>query len=577
MRIKAAGPKLLAMMIFCLATACLTACQGGKSLAESCWDAARKESGLTKYIEKNWAALDKEGLRTEAETAETLSQQFKATALLCAIEQGDNGRTQDSPGAVLAREFFAKVLTQEDEFWKALEDAFYPYDCFDAMLAVAGPMDGEVIKGLLKGAPAEAKYADGLREAVDTWIEDNPISLSVLGDELNALGYFDGWSEQDWTQTYLYSYVDGDPVQAATIDEGLVYIGCLRDSMLPAMEGKFGTDEFKSVSDIDGETYYDTMLAVVVGEALSLQEPAAEDLPETIDIEGKKIIAFYRNPASAEWEGSPAPLRILGDFMLNLPGEAYPASAAEADYYLVLTPSYEYGSFYQDRTTGDQTGIQEVWSATSIDLYEAGTGNYLRHLGDVMEEASSSIVSHYGEEALEYPEVTSSDTLSYIYANVNTPETYVSLVDQTGGKVEYERDESVILGGWEVTYHSSQIVDSFEASLQKYEAGEGCKLVRAAFTLSNVGLKSETFMGLSIPGNGAGIQVGITDGTFESYIEPAQLWAYTAGLNNSSLDPGETEEGELVFEVPDSVLESAEGAYIVILYGYQMAIYPLGE
>ena len=135
----------------------------------------------------------------------------------------------------------------------------------------------------------------------------------------------------------------------------------------------------------------------------------------------------------------------------------------------------------------------------------------------------------------------------------------------------------MILGGWEVTYHSSQIVDSFEASLQKYEAGEGCKLVRAAFTLSNVGLKSETFMGLSIPGNGAGIQVGITDGTFESYIEPAQLWAYTAGLNNSSLDPGETEEGELVFEVPDSVLESAEGAYIVILYGYQMAIYPLGE
>lgn len=572
---KKISSKVLMSMFLCLGMPFLTACQGGKSLAESCWDSARKESSLTKYIEKNWAALDKEGLRAEAEAAETLSQQFKATALLCAVEQGDNGRTEDSPGAVLAREFLTKVQTQETEFWKVLEEAFYPYDCFEAMFAVAGTMDGEVLMGILNGIPAEAKYADGLRDAIDTWIEENPVSLSVLGEELHAGGYFDDWSEQDWSQTFLYSYVDGDPVQAASVEEGLAYISTLRDTMLPAMEGKFGTDGFRGQSEITGEPCYDTNLAVVVQEALSLKDPAAEGLPETIETEGKKIIAFYRNPASAEWEGSPASLRILGDFMLNLPSEAYPASASEADYYLVLTPSYEYGSFYQDRTTGDDTGIQEVWSSTSVDLYEAGTGNYLRHLGNVMEEASSSIVSQYGEEALEYPEVTSPDILTYIYNNINNPEAYVSLVDQTGGIVEFEREESVILGNWEITYHSGQIAESFESSLQKYEASEGCQLVRASFTIRNVGLQKDTFLGYTIPGSGNGIQVGLADGAFENVYEPAELWAYSGDLTNSSLEPGETEEGELVFDVPDSVIAAPEGLYVVIMRGYQMAVYPL--
>ena len=570
------GSRLLLIMIVCLGMLCMTACQGGKTLAESCWDSAKKEGSLEDYIEKNWAGLDVEGLRGEADSAETLGQQFKAVVLLCGVEHGANKGPEESEDAARAKEFLAKVLTEEN-FWEAFEDVFYPYDCFDYLFEAVGLMDGEVVMKLLKDVPEDARYADGLKDAIDTWIEDNPASLADIGDELTAMGYFDDWSRQDWEQTYLYSYVDGDPVRAETIEDALAYVSYMRDSMLPVMEGKFGTDGLESVSDITGEERYDTKLAVAAGEELSLQPAVSEGLPETIETEGKKVIAFYRNTASGEWEGSPAPLRILGDFMLNLPAEAYPASAAEADYYLVLTPSYEYGSFYSDRTTGEDTGIQEVWSSTSVDLYEAGTGNYLRHLGNLMEEASSSIVSSYGEEALEYPELTSSDILYYIYTNVNNPDAYVSLVDQTEGRVEFEREEPVILGSWEVTYHSSQISASFENSLRKYDASDGCQFVRASFTIRNVGLQRESFLGISILDSSSSIRVGLVDGTFENYFEPMELFAFTGGLNNSSLEPGDTKDGELIFEVPDDVLSSPDGLYIVIMKGYQMAVYPLGE
>ena len=150
-------------------------------------------------------------------------------------------------------------------------------------------------------------------------------------------------------------------------------------------------------------------------------------------------------------------------------------------------------------------------------------------------------------------------------------------MDQTDGRVEFEREESVILGSWEVTYHSGQISESIESSLQKYDASDGCQFVSASFTIRNVGLQRESFLGISILDSDSGIQVGLVDGSFENYFEPVQLWAYTGGLDNSSLEPGDTKDGELVFEVPDDVINSSDGVYIVIIKGYQMAVYPLGE
>lgn len=577
-RIKRPGSKFLFLVIICLGIVCLTACQGSKTQAESYWNSAKKEKSLEDYLAKNRSSIDTESLYAEAVSAETLEQQFKATALLCALEYGiykKNGDPDNSIGE-MAKSFFSKVLTEED-FWEVLNASFYPYDCFEPMLRAAGTLDGNVISKLLEDIPEDAGYARELKDLIDTWIEENPASLSSIGDELIAIGYFDDWTTFDFDKTYFYNYVDGDPIRTDTIDEGIAYISYLRESMLPMLEDKFGSDDFKSPSNVDGEDYYSTKLAVVTEELLSLKTSTTEELPETIETEGKKVIAFYRNFASQQWEGSPAPLRILGDFMLDLPESEYPASLAEADYYLVLTPAYEYGGFYTDHYSGSETGIQEIWSNTSIDLYEAGTGNYLRHLGNVIEQASSSIVSSE-MEALVYPELTSSDVLSYIYHNLNDPDAYISLVDQTEGQVEFEREESVILGSWEVTYHSSQVSESFGNSLKTYEAENGCQYVRAAFTITNVGFQRETFQQDLLRGTSDDISVLIADATFENYYDPVNsltLFLYHDSLSNTSLDPGETKDGVLVFKVPDNVLEGADGLYIVIIRGYQIIVYPL--
>ena len=182
----------------------------------------------------------------------------------------------------------------------------------------------------------------------------------------------------------------------------------LRGSRLPMLEAEFGTEEFQEASELTNENYYSTNLTVTVADSLSLKEPDEASLHETIETEGKKISAFYQNPHTEEFteefKDSPAPLRLLGDFMLSLPDEEYPQSLAEADYYLVLTPSYEYGDFYTDMS-GKESKIQQVSSSTSVDLYESGTGTLLRHLGNVMEHPSSSIFEDLSEESAEYPEL----------------------------------------------------------------------------------------------------------------------------------------------------------------------------
>ena len=80
--------KRLWMVLGSLTLACLTACGQTKTPAESKWDAAKKADDTAAYVTEHREELDV--LRAEAESAETLGQQFKAVALLCMAEYQDN-------------------------------------------------------------------------------------------------------------------------------------------------------------------------------------------------------------------------------------------------------------------------------------------------------------------------------------------------------------------------------------------------------------------------------------------------------------------------------------------------------
>jgi len=144
--------------IVCLASICLTGCQKS-ALSESCWKSAKKADSLESYVKEHADEIDMDALKTEAGSAEsTLSRQFKATALLCALEsQSDSGYPVSSS---YADSYLAKVNTEGEEFLNVLEESFYPHDDFQSIFAAADHLDAQTLANLISGIPADSSYAE---------------------------------------------------------------------------------------------------------------------------------------------------------------------------------------------------------------------------------------------------------------------------------------------------------------------------------------------------------------------------------------------------------------------------------
>ncbi|MCI8400861.1 MAG: DUF4352 domain-containing protein [Lachnospiraceae bacterium] len=573
----------LALSLLCLAG--MAGCQGGSgTVADKVWKEARKEDSLEKYITEHTNEIDGEALWQEAESEDNpMADRFKATALLCAMEYSDPQygiREAWKKGVFyadypktgeLAGEFLKKV-SEGEAFWTALEEAFYPYDCFWPLLAAAEELDGATLQKLLEEVPQDSKYGSGLRESIDRWVKANPGRFSEVGEALVSCGYYDDWVSSQWKETYLYQSTDPYKIRTDTLTDALAYISCVRDDIMPLAEGKYYSEE----SEILGESFYKTELTVTVAESLDLK-PAGSDLPEFIETEGKKVVALYRNPQSEEFEGSPTPLRVLGDFMLQLPKEEYPSCAEEADYYLVLTSDMEYGGFYQTMG-GGESGIQEVYSFTSVDLYEAGTGRFLRHLGQLTETAPDTVMADYGEQSLRYPELTAADVLTYLYRHINEPDAFRGLVDQTEGREEFAAGETVIFGSWEITYHSGEIVKEFDETLFHFEAEDGYQYVRCYLTITNIGPKEETFLPLgSAYFGGRELSVQLVDMRRETGYDSVDLVTSFECMNGSYLEPAETKEGVLIFKLPQASARNPEELCLVFYLPGRVVYYPLTE
>lgn len=595
---------LAAGMLYMLTV--FSACQGQKSsLAESHWKQAKESGDFYSYAAEHADEIDFEALKEEAGSeSHSLSSQFKAVALMCALEYADFEETNagadvsaknrdlyqfDYPvSADYAEQFLAKVTEDEKGFWSAVGEAFYPYDCYEALFAATDHLDGQTLSQLAAGMPDDESYAMKFQDTVDQWIEENPRNISETMDALMQAGYFEDWEKGDWNQTYIHSYLNDDRIKADTAQEALAYVNFVHEGLLPVLSEKFGKDEYKAKSKITGKGYYTTKLTVTISEDLNLEyldslskkdrQKALESgsSSKKIKLKGKKVAAFYRNPNEEDWKDSPSKLRLLGDFMLGLPEDECPASLDEADYILILTPNYSYGDFYKDQS-GNITKIQEVYSSTSIDLYEAGTGRFLRRLGNVMEEPPYSIFKDLSEEAAQYPEIMTADTLSYIYHHVNDPDAYMTLIDHTSGlNSELSSGESVILGNWEITYHSYQAVKSFDVGVFRYTPNDGCQYVRAEFSVKNCGDETDTFLPAVYQVSEDPV-VQIMDEKRKHIYDCVDALNDSRCLNSTVLDAGESKDGELIFEVPDNMLEKADKLFFVVSMGKQNASYRFRE
>ncbi len=585
--------KRLWMILGGLTLTLLTACAKKGTPAEENWTAAKKSSDTAAYVTEHRDEL--EALKAEAQSAESLSQQFKAVALLCMAEYQDQLSASDSPlisgyvnhdvflfdypeTSAYVDSYFSKVNTDNDAFWESLSDAYYPYDYFLPMFAASKNLDGQTLSNLMNNMPSDGSYATYMKDAIDDWIENRPGKLAAIGDTLMEMNYFDGWNVYDWTGTFLHKSTDPYLVKTDTADDGLAYVRYMRDTLIPGMENNYGRDTFLKASDLTGGEYYSTDLAVTIGEDLQLSQPQEDGLPETIDLDGKKVAAFYYNPTAGEDIDAPPSWRILGDFMMGLPDSEIPATLSEADYYLVLTSDHQFGNYYQDQS-GNSTKIQAVYSSSSLDLYDAATGAFLRHVGNVMENPSNTIFKDIGSESCQYPELVPADVLSYIYHNINEPDTYRTLLDNTSNMEEpLLAGGTGLIGPWEITLNSFEIVKSFEDGIFSYSASDGCQFLRGRFTVSNRGYKTETFLSanLHLSADNA-LFAGVLDGSGENYYPAVDAMTYSDCLNGKSLEPGETKEGVILFEVGDEALGGTEPLYISFELGYQMLLYSTAQ
>lgn len=553
---------ILGMMFFAL-----SACQSQSTTAtEACWSAAQEADDLEAYVKAEAANIDVAALQEEASAADsTLLQQFQATVLLCEIDcQG--GANASS----YAESFLAKAIINEDQIWEVFDTTFNVDGCISALFEAAEQIDGRALAKLWGNMPDSVVYESELRLAIEHWVEAHPDKLPTYENDLKAVGYFDEWDADDWTSNYLYNSDDPYCLTIKMADDALVYINFLRGTMLPEWETEYGEQSFRTPSELGEDAYYVTNLAPTVTEKLHFKSDAGEEpLPETIDLEGKKVVAFYRNPYAREYEGSPTELRIIGDFMLGLPDEAYPTSLKNADYYLVLTPSYESGDSKKiDMKNASER--QEAYSGTSVDLYNAETRSFLRHLGTIKESSLASAVNDISE----YSKLPQADQLYFMYQNINTPDAYASMITDYS---YFQAEEPVSIGGWEITYHDCEIVESFEEGSFIYTASEvGCQIVRARFTITNVGSKQNTFLPI-VYTIAEDPLVRLTDSSHENYYEVSDGLTLKSNLMSETLNPGVSMDGELFFQLPDEVAQGTEPVYIVISLGDEEMFCPLLE
>lgn len=565
--------RICLLIVSCLAL-CLMGCgeQKTPTYAESCWESINYSAHLEDYLAEHADSLDMEKLQSEAGNAEnTLSQQFRATALLCAVEYGKQSG-QYPVSAPYADAFLVNALTDEKKFWNVLSEVSSYEEFLLPVLSASRELDGDLMVKILESIPGADLQSRMVRLKLDDWIEENPIKMVQIGDGLIASGYFDDWAVSDWRKMFFYQ----DP-HAGSMEEAVQYIAYLRNTILPIIQT--GEDPALSVtaSDLTGGDYFNTKMTVVIGENINLQEPEDGQDAEEIAIEGKKVAALYRNPYGEEFPGSPEPLRLLSDFMLNLPEQAYPATVEEADYYLILTPEYEYGGYYFDNDSGNDTDIRAVNSLTSIDLYEAGTGRFLRHLGNVVEESSRGIYAQRSDDTPRYPEEVKGDILYYIYSHANDPDAYAFLVDHLGDRVEFERDESIIIGQWEITYHASEVADSIRDDIFEYTPNEGARLIKAEFTITNRGLKDARFLSSDFDSR-EDVGVYLIDRADNVYYECINRDVFGMDLFGGDwMAPGELQTGELIYQVPEETARRTEDLSVAVFRNHQVLICPLEE
>ena len=100
--------------------------------------------------------------------------------------------------------------------------------------------------------------------------------------------------------------------------------------------------------------------------------------------------------------------------------------------------------------------------------------------------------------------------------------------------------------------------------------------MRSRFTITNAGFEEEEFLSrIGVYTGGREVYVQLVDARKEEAYTPKDMIMNYACLNGSYLEPQETKEGELIFEIPQEAAQRTQDLYLVVFFGNEEVYYPL--
>lgn len=111
------------------------------------------------------------------------------------------------------------------------------------------------------------------------------------------------------------------------------------------------------------------------------------------------------------------------------------------------------------------------------------------------------------------------------------------------------------LGDWSVSVTSVQTVDSIPDGYGTFAPDEGNKYLVVSLSVSNNGKEADTFLPSFGMGNDVQAKILYDDG-YE--FSATHLLGYSKSLHDQSLNPLSTKDGDIAFEIPDSVSASTD-------------------
>lgn len=143
-------------------------------------------------------------------------------------------------------------------------------------------------------------------------------------------------------------------------------------------------------------------------------------------------------------------------------------------------------------------------------------------------------------------------------ADATTAEETTTVEETTAAEAASEAipmGQAAKIGEWNITVNNMQIVDNIPDGYGSFSPDAGNKYLLVSLSASNEGKKADSFLPSFSMGDDTSVKVIYGDG-YE--FTQTNLLGYSKSMIDSTINPLSSKEGDIAFEIPDSVATATD-------------------